>query len=67
MLRDRNPQHWKLGVFYFNPDEPRLFVAKRSGAPITVNLGRPMAWGLIVGIVAILAAGPIIDKLPFLR
>lgn len=44
MIRDRNPKHWKLLVFYYNPDSPRLWVAKRSGAPLTLNFARPAAW-----------------------
>jgi uncharacterized membrane protein len=46
MLRDKNPKHWKLLVFYYNPDEQRLFVAKRTGVPLTLNFARPMAWAI---------------------
>ncbi len=46
MLRDENPSHWKLGVFYYNPDQPRLIVAKRFGGLFTLNFARPMAWAL---------------------
>jgi len=49
MIRDRNPKHWKLLIFYYNPDESHLFVAKRYGTPITLNFARPMAW-VIVGL-----------------
>jgi uncharacterized membrane protein len=47
MLRDKNPKHWKLLVFYYNPDQPRLFVAKRTGVPLTLNFARPMAWAIV--------------------
>jgi uncharacterized membrane protein len=53
MLRDKNPEHWKLLFFYYNPDQPRLWVAKRFGSPITLNFAKPMAWvitGAIVGV-----------------
>ena len=35
---------WKLGLFYFNPSDPALFVEKRFGIGWTINLGRPWAW-----------------------
>lgn len=35
--------HWKLGVFYFNPDDPALFIEKRFGVGWTINFGRPIA------------------------
>ena len=35
---DRTPDVcWKLGIFYFNPDDPALFVEKRFGIGWTVN------------------------------
>jgi uncharacterized membrane protein len=62
MFRDRNPQHWKLGFIYYNPDQPRLFVAKRSGTPITLNFAKPMAWVVAAIVPAIAVLGFIIDK-----
>jgi uncharacterized membrane protein len=58
MLVDKNPKHGKLLVFYYNPDESRLFVAKKSGLPFTLNFAKPMAWaitGLTLATVAIVA------------
>jgi uncharacterized membrane protein len=58
MNRDFDPQHWKLLIFYYNADEPRLFVPKRTGLPFTLNFAKPMAWAitfLIVAIVIIVA------------
>lgn len=37
MLRDRNPKRWKLLVFYYSHDEPRLIVAKRTGTALILN------------------------------
>lgn len=62
MLRDRNPKHWKLLVFYYNLNEPRLFVAKRSGAPITLNFAKPMAWAITASAIAILVALSIVGS-----
>ena len=52
MVRDQNPQHWKLLIFYYNPENPRLFVQKRTGMPFTLNFARPMAWAMTVPIIA---------------
>jgi uncharacterized membrane protein len=62
MLRDKNPDHRKLSIFYYNPNESRLFVAKRSGAPATLNFAKPMAWVIVGLIIAIPTAGAIINK-----
>jgi uncharacterized membrane protein len=63
MLRDRNRKHWKLWVFYYNPDESRLFVAKRYGTPVTLNFARPMAWAIAAAPLAIATVGFAVDKL----
>lgn len=48
---DRSPDRaWKLGLFYFNPDDPTLFVEKRFGVGYTVNFARPGAW-LFIGVI----------------
>ncbi len=62
MLRDKNPKHWKLLVFYYNPDEPHLFVPKRTGVPITLNFANPRAWAVVAVTLAIPIMGAIIDK-----
>lgn len=46
---DRTPDEcWKLGVFYFNHDDPALFVEKRFGIGWTMNFANPRAW-LVIG------------------
>jgi uncharacterized membrane protein len=35
---------WKLGMFYFNPDDAALFVEKRFGIGYTLNFAHPSAW-----------------------
>lgn len=59
MLVDRNPDHWKLFVFYYNPDGP-LFVRKRSGLGFTVNLARPVGVATLILPLAIVAAGAVL-------
>ena len=51
-------KYWILGLFYFNPADPAVFVEKRFGLGMTANLARPLAWimigGLLVFIVVLL-------------
>lgn len=39
---------WKAGLFYFNPEDPEIFVRKRSGFGRTVNYAHPVSWLLTV-------------------
>ncbi|UZQ52039.1 DUF5808 domain-containing protein [Clostridium kluyveri] len=39
MNPDDDPKHWKLGVFYYNPDNSSEFVDKRRGIGGTINFG----------------------------
>lgn len=43
---------WILGMFYYNPSDPSVFVEKRSGIGYTLNFARPAGWVLIAGIIA---------------
>jgi uncharacterized membrane protein len=67
MIRDKNPNHWKLLVFYYNPDQPSLFVAKRLGGPMTLNFARPMAWAIAAIPLAIIAISAIIYSFRLVR
>ncbi|GGG81270.1 DUF1648 domain-containing protein [Paenibacillus radicis (ex Gao et al. 2016)] len=51
-------QHWKLGVIYYNKSDPSLFVEKRQGIGYTVNMGSPLSWLIVIGL--LLFAGLII-------
>ncbi len=37
MNKDDNPKHWKLGIFYYNKDNPDEFIDKRTGIGTTPN------------------------------
>ncbi|MFB5662986.1 DUF1648 domain-containing protein [Alteribacillus sp. HJP-4] len=50
--------HWKLGQIYFNPNDPALFLEKRFGIGWTINFARPIAWLLLIGLIAIAAGIP---------
>ncbi len=52
MARD-DDAHWPLGVFYFNAEEPSIFVPKRFGFGWTINLGRPLSWVVLVAFVLV--------------
>jgi uncharacterized membrane protein len=63
MLRkDTDPAHWKLVIFYYNPDEPKLFVPKRTGIPFTLNFAKPAAWAIVGVIVVVIAFASVVNN-----
>lgn len=46
---------WKLGAFYYNPDDPAVFVEKRFGVGWTCNFARPMSWVCLGGLLVFIA------------
>lgn len=46
-------EHWKWGIFYYNPGDPALLVEKRLGFGYTFNFARGLAW-VILGLVTII-------------
>lgn len=53
-------EHYRCGLFYVNPDDPRLWVQKQIGYGWTLNFARPSAYGvmavLVVATVALVLA-----------
>jgi uncharacterized membrane protein len=47
---------WKLGMFYFNPDDPALFVEKRIGIGYTINFAHGTSW-IILALSLVLPLG----------
>lgn len=48
-------QYWKGGLFYFNKNDPSIFVEKRFGVGWTLNFANPKGYLLVLGpIIAIL-------------
>ena len=45
--------YWKAGLFYYNPDDPAIFVSKRVGIGYTVNFANKLAWLVMLGILLI--------------
>ncbi|MBD3922107.1 DUF1648 domain-containing protein [Paenibacillus sp. PR3] len=59
--RDQD-RHWKLGTLYWNPEDPAIFVEKRSGIGWTINFARPSAWLVLFGPIILIALVPLIDS-----
>lgn len=47
-------RYWIGGMFYYNPDDPALWIEKRIGIGWTVNLGNPWGKVFIISVVAII-------------
>lgn len=46
-------KYWKLGQFYFNKNDPSIFVEKRFGIGWTNNWAHPISWILLIVIIAL--------------
>lgn len=46
-------EHWKMGIFYYNPDDPSLMVEKRFGIGYTFNFARVQAWVILALILCV--------------
>lgn len=53
MDRD-DDKYWKLGQFYFNPDDPTIFIEKRFGIGWTINFANIKGWLILVGVVLLI-------------
>lgn len=49
-LDPQSDSYWKAGMFYYNPSDPAIFVAKRVGIGYTVNFANKMCWLVLAGI-----------------
>lgn len=50
--RMRNdPDNYKWGFFYYNPNDHRVFVPRRKGIGLSLNWANPYAYLIIFGIV----------------
>lgn len=53
-------RYWKLGQFYFNKNDPSLFLEKRFGVGWTINLARPLVWVIFLVIIGLAVGLPLI-------
>ena len=50
IVHDDGPQSpdddrfWKLGMFYYNPDDPSVMIPKRAGVGYDLNYAKPVGW-----------------------
>jgi uncharacterized membrane protein len=51
--------YWKLGVFYFNRDDPAVLIEKRFGLGYTLNFARLATWMILFH----LLMGPLVPVL----
>jgi uncharacterized membrane protein len=45
--------YWKYGLFYYNPDDPAIFIEKKIGIGWTLNFGHPISFVLLIAVLAI--------------
>lgn len=50
----QDDRYWKLGAIYFNPQDPTIFVEKRTGIGWTMNFANPISWITLLGILAVI-------------
>jgi uncharacterized membrane protein len=53
----KDPSHWKMGLFYFNMKDKRLFVPKRFGIGLTLNFGNPGAFLIAAFLIVLICWG----------
>lgn len=46
-------QYWKLGMFYFNKEDPAFWVEKKMGLGVTFNMAKWQGWAFLIGIILI--------------
>ena len=46
----QSDSYWKAGMFYYNPDDPAIFVSKRVGIGYTMNFANKVSWLVMLGI-----------------
>lgn len=51
---ENEDDHWVWGSFYYNPNDPSVFVEKRYGIGLTINLATPLGKGIMIATVVIL-------------
>lgn len=47
-------KYWKLGLFYFNSQDPSIIIEKRMGIGWTINFGNPISVGGFIGFLSLL-------------
>ncbi len=51
----KDPNNWKLGLFYFNNNDNRIFVSKRiSMLGMTFNFAKPITWIIMATLILLI-------------
>lgn len=51
----KNPDNYKLGLFYFNPEDPRVILPKMyKWMGYTINFAKPLSYLIVLIIVALI-------------
>ena len=53
IFRD-DERYWLGGLFYYNPDDPDLFVPRRFGIGQSLNFGHPRASWFLIGMLVVM-------------
>ena len=54
-------QYWKWGMFYYNPNDPAIWIEKRFGIGWTLNFANPIAVGTFLVLLLVIAAGMLFE------
>ncbi|MFI3729262.1 DUF1648 domain-containing protein [Vagococcus fluvialis] len=46
-------ENWKLGMFYFNKQDPSFWVEKRMGVGMTFNFAKWQSWAFLIGVIVL--------------
>ena len=49
-MKRKSSKHWTWGLFYHNPEDPKVWVEKLSGWGWTLNMARPASWAILAAI-----------------
>lgn len=52
----QDDRYWKLGMFYYNPEDPTLLIEDRFGVNTGLNYGRKAAWAITAGLIILIVA-----------
>ena len=53
IIMDDSDDNWKLGMFYFNKEDPSFWVEKRMGVGMTFNFAKWQAWAFMIGVILV--------------
>jgi uncharacterized membrane protein len=62
VVNRKDDKYWKMGAFYFNKNDPSVFVEKRFGIGYTLNFANPVAVIVMAAIVIIIIVSIIIGS-----